>query len=387
MAVIKNSNIVLSSDIGSVLNAAGGSVNINQPATFFTSAANINPAAKWKPTQYAADFDDSNYWKAYDGSCQIDIKYAVNNSEYVSDTPVKQVKTMFLNGNTGWTFKYWSANQTYPHRLGDFRNYKTGAHFDAVVGSHSPASVISNDWYPVMIGMNLAKTSVDGNELKLTDIQYKTGSYISGFYQAMMYWTDSSEGATLVGVGSPDSSDRPMPYNHCISVHKDGIYYLCAVLCTDYISTPRSSIGGGGVIIPHPGSDIVAVNVTVGRLVINVESTSTMIGDPNSYNKFQPRIQMTIAVKEVMNYECAWFFNPIKSDGTIMYDITLVDQSLSPINYTQAGEYRYVDYGTIFTTNLPGDITISGFKGVCQSQVTGEMIEFTLPISWSGGFG
>lgn len=59
MAVIGTSNINVQ-DIGSVLNEAGGSVNINQPLTFFTESAKINKWAKYKPVDVDNDFFELN---------------------------------------------------------------------------------------------------------------------------------------------------------------------------------------------------------------------------------------------------------------------------------------------------------------------------------------
>lgn len=59
MAVIGTSNINVQS-IGTVLNEAGGSVNINQPLTFFTTAAKINKWSKYKPVDANNEFVELN---------------------------------------------------------------------------------------------------------------------------------------------------------------------------------------------------------------------------------------------------------------------------------------------------------------------------------------
>lgn len=122
MAVIKDSNIVLSSDIGNVLNAAGGSVNINQPATFFTSAAKINHAAKYKPVILPLNFVDKDskptmygyWWKANDGKCGYTIPSA---SKYIESQ----------DKDSTWTYNLPTGGESAPMRLGDFRGYDTNA--------------------------------------------------------------------------------------------------------------------------------------------------------------------------------------------------------------------------------------------------------------------
>ena len=57
MAVIPNSDIQLATEIGQVLNSAGGSVDVNQPLTYFTESAKINKWCKNKPMRINKDFD------------------------------------------------------------------------------------------------------------------------------------------------------------------------------------------------------------------------------------------------------------------------------------------------------------------------------------------
>lgn len=128
MAIIKNSNIVLSSDIGSVLNAAGGSVNINQPATFFSADAKINMWSKRKPvplpTNFCQDFDSSKpdymaeWWRGKDYNCGITIP---------TFTTMDDVGEATDGGTNGWTYRLPNGGSSEPWRLGDFAGYDTDA--------------------------------------------------------------------------------------------------------------------------------------------------------------------------------------------------------------------------------------------------------------------
>ena len=128
MAVIKNSNIVLSSDIGSVLNAAGGSVNINQPATFFKTEAKINMWSKRKPiplpTNFCQDFDSSKpdymaeWWRGKDYNCGITIP---------SYNQMDDVLSVMDGDKNGWSYTLPSGGILSPFRLGDFVGYDTNA--------------------------------------------------------------------------------------------------------------------------------------------------------------------------------------------------------------------------------------------------------------------
>lgn len=135
MAVIKSSNIVLSSDIGSVLNAAGGSVNINQPHTFFTSAAKLNKWSLNKPFVHATNFF-ANATERADARYYANQGFDANSCPYFTDL-YKMAKYMYSDGNSpnpdngaiAEPFKYVLPNgsASQPLRLEDFIGYDTDA--------------------------------------------------------------------------------------------------------------------------------------------------------------------------------------------------------------------------------------------------------------------
>lgn len=128
MAVIKNSDIVLSTDIGSVLNAAGGSVDVNQPGTFFKPEAKINMWSKRKPvplpTNFCQDFDSSKpdymaeWWRGKDYNCGITIP---------TFNTMDDVGTATDGSTNGWTYRLPNGGSSEPWRLGDFVGYDTDA--------------------------------------------------------------------------------------------------------------------------------------------------------------------------------------------------------------------------------------------------------------------
>ena len=52
MAIVPNTDVDLSSEVGAVLRDAGGSVNINYAPSYFTADARINKFSKRKPVRY-----------------------------------------------------------------------------------------------------------------------------------------------------------------------------------------------------------------------------------------------------------------------------------------------------------------------------------------------
>ena len=127
MAVIGNSNVLVQ-EIGQVLNSAGGSVDVNQPLTYFTLAAKINIFSKKKPVvrkvDFCQDYDSSRgdyfpeWWKGTSGNCGIKFEHVPN----LNDLP--SVVDGELNG---WEYELPQGTENAPFRLGDFVGYDSDA--------------------------------------------------------------------------------------------------------------------------------------------------------------------------------------------------------------------------------------------------------------------
>lgn len=225
MAIIKNSNIVLSSDIGSVLNAAGGSVNINQPATFFTSAAKINSSAKYKPVILPYNFLDKDstptmhgyWWRGNDGKCGFTIpsvdKYITEQSE-----------------DSGWTYNLPSGTSTEPRRLGDFRGYNTDAVHDWL-SIHLPTNIVVGQ------SMSYSMSPIKPNESSLSYyesvdelwLNFKAMSSTNSGYDYQIPLDDalSSPGRIITDIPSSEINKWGIIAGTTIRVHlyakKDGV--------------------------------------------------------------------------------------------------------------------------------------------------------------------
>lgn len=127
MAVIGNSNVLVQ-EIGQVLNSAGGSVDVNQPLTYFTESAKINIFSKKKPVvrkvDFCQDYDSSRddyfpeWWKGTSGNCGIKFEHVPN----LNDLP--SVVDGELNG---WEYELPQGTENAPFRLGDFVGYDSDA--------------------------------------------------------------------------------------------------------------------------------------------------------------------------------------------------------------------------------------------------------------------
>lgn len=153
MAVIPTTSVDLSTEIGQVLNDAGGSVNINQPLTYFTESAKINKWSKYKPVplkaNFAQDFDSSasdyyaDWWKGDIGvSCGLKIPFNNDNSSVPSNYRqyLGYLAYMAIQSSTSvpnYTYVLPTGGADQPFRLGDFRGYNTNAEqpFTTTIGN------------------------------------------------------------------------------------------------------------------------------------------------------------------------------------------------------------------------------------------------------------
>ena len=133
MAVIKDNNINLSTDIGQVLNAAGGSVNQNQPVTYFSESAKINKYSKYKPVRHINLFrlNDDLYKEANYG---YRIPDPVNLNAYVNGVRGTSIPSQWAKPDNasyeiqhGWYYQLPTGGDSQPYRLSDFIGYKTDA--------------------------------------------------------------------------------------------------------------------------------------------------------------------------------------------------------------------------------------------------------------------
>lgn len=171
MAVIGTSNINVQ-DIGNVLNDAGGSVNINQPLTFFTESAKINKWAKYKPVPLKANFAqnfnssapdyDADWWKGDDGNCGLRVDKLSGEGTY-RESVSESAKYKYILPTGG---------EYAPYRLSDFIRYNTEAINPATITFPSSFK-ISNETSYLNFFLDLSNTAVDFDSttmLSLTDI-------------------------------------------------------------------------------------------------------------------------------------------------------------------------------------------------------------------------
>lgn len=119
MAVVGESNINLATEIGEVLNSAGGSVDVNNPVSYFNSES-INKWAKYKPIAYAQDYFTSK-------SDYLTIAKTLN---YGFDLDTINVTDGILSDyftKVVWNYIAPTGGASEPYRLGDFRGYDSEA--------------------------------------------------------------------------------------------------------------------------------------------------------------------------------------------------------------------------------------------------------------------
>lgn len=196
MAVIPTTSVDLSTEVGQVLKDAGGSVDINQPLTYFTEAAKINKWSKYKPVplkaNFVQDFDssasdyDADWWKGGSGSaCGLIIPY--NNDNSGVPTNYRQylgylayMASIGASTVPNYTYVLPTGGESQPLRLGDFRGYNTNAEQPFTTGISSFDSIcvdgyINRSEHNKLSFFIRRNNSVYG--LQVTDLVAITSSY------------------------------------------------------------------------------------------------------------------------------------------------------------------------------------------------------------------
>lgn len=216
MAVItKTTNIDVKNDIGQVLVDAGGSVDLNNPLTYFKSAANINRWSFNKPISYAKNFDLTDD-EIRSKSCGLTVTKAIKNYESGANMSYNE---------EGWGYALPSGGSSSPCRLGDFIGYNTLA----------------------VPPLRMAETSYiyDEGTTELED-----------FYLECFYKVDSHQYGDVSGVeiAISDLKDSTLTATTDIGSKKWGIIYIdstgASVVWANAMSTFRDGAQAGADVVP-----------------------------------------------------------------------------------------------------------------------------------------
>ena len=354
MAVIKSSNIVLSSDIGSVLNAAGGSVNINQPATFFTSAANINPFSKKKPVileqSFCQDLDSSqpNYIEKWwrDKYWWFGFKPITPNDNVA----------YFYQNNINWEWNPPTGGSTAPMRLGDFRGYKTDAAPFVRSAKSKGFTVTLNKWtdmadaiyYNFRIWIN-----TDENAITLSDLKGMSSVDMSNLkIVAQLYNIDpiTNPSAMYVSKYTSDviTTQEYVEINIDFSGRSLGTYYVLLGLEVAQAST---------VSLPIPYDDD---NYYMFKVILENNPLGNIVASVNKIGSYDYYMNTVTALQDLNNFQPPTSSNPFKVDDrcTIDVEFTLKNTGTSPETFWTAS--RIFNWGIVHNDTNKTNYTYSG---------------------------
>jgi hypothetical protein len=186
MAVIPNENVNVA-DIGQVLIDNGGSVNINDPLTYFTPDAKIDMFSKKKPVvlkiNFCQDFDPTKpdyypeWWKGTSGDCGIKF-FNVN------PTDLPNIIDGALNG---WEYQLPQGGENAPFRLGDFCGYDPNAK-PFVEGFSLSRDTVTNKSGSTFT-VNFIQTPNESKPTSLTFADF--GASLANYYPAVYLCKDS----------------------------------------------------------------------------------------------------------------------------------------------------------------------------------------------------
>ena len=266
MAVIPNSDIQLATEIGQVLNSAGGSVNVNQPLTFFTEAAKNNKWAKYKPHIHPSLFKEYGDYNTEDKRAGLTIKYVIlsDNGTYTQNA----VRGLYTDAEN-WSYNLPKGGEKEPFRLGDYRGYQTNsypllrANYAKNVVNRVPSGtgVFSFPFYS-SLPKDIADSDDDANFDLSKNLQfYDIDMYIEGA------WFNLGDGYLACFVVKQDSSPIDYGFNWfdltslrlCDKKLKDGgdeITVYDFVTGVDANTTSKTYWLVGGIVLKGTNKDI-----------------------------------------------------------------------------------------------------------------------------------
>lgn len=191
-------------------------------------AERINKWAKYKPVRYNfSDNRPSDWWKAADGNCGLNIPIY---------TTIEALITDVKNNVTMWDYMPPRGSASEPYRIGDYRGYNHDA-VNPVIITTLPRIVYKDTMSTIGMAMDMAAIDSSMNNLSLTDIgrNYPLREYYPGVVtvrsdvNAGYFITDSmtlAEG----GGGGTDIPTSQFVTGHTYSF----VFVLSSIMQTSY---------------------------------------------------------------------------------------------------------------------------------------------------------
>lgn len=341
MAVIPNTDVNVQ-DIGQVLNSAGGSVNVNQPLTFFTSDARIKMFSKRKPVvrkvNFCQDFDSTRpdylfeWWKGASGDCGIKFKSISNPNE---------LPNVVDGGLNGWQYELPQGGENAPLRLGDFCGYDSNAK-PLVEGFSLSSSVVENKTSSNFT-VGLITTP---NETKTTSLTFSDlSASLSNFYPAV-YITNGTTSYFISSDKKVSSTEYIM-----ITVPTNGlntgdwsVYTFLSEVAIPSLSTLGSVALGRCYTLPYTDKKIVSIVTSLETIVANIMR-------PSGSNVLNVTIYVTNPSAKTFANNYLYIKMPNNNNINPGLQDTAREQYVSIPNFSVAANTRTLAYSGTITLN------------------------------------
>lgn len=353
MAVIPNTNVNVQ-DIGQVLNSAGGSVNVNQPLTFFTASAKINIFSKKKPVvrkvNFCQDFDSTRpdylfeWWKGTSGDCGIKFQSISNPNE---------LPNVVDGGLNGWQYELPQGGENAPLRLGDFCGYDSNA--KPLVEGFSLSSTVVENKSSSNFTVGFITTP---NETKTTSLTFSDlSASLSNFYPAV-YITNGTTSYFISSDKKVSSTEYIM-----ITVPTNGldtgdwsVYTFLSEVAIPSLSTLGSVALGRCYTLPYTDKKIVSIVTSLETIVANIQR-------PSGSNVLNVTIYVTYPSAKTFANNYLYIKMPNNNNINPGLQDTAREQYVSIPNFSVAANTRTLAYS--------GTITLNS-----------HLSEQTLPLKW-----
>lgn len=277
MAVIPNSDIQLATDIGQVLNSAGGSVDVNQPLTYFTESAKINKWCKNKPMRINKDFDITEDDK--------------RNANYGLSIPTAKGSAEATKSDN-YDYLMPRGGSSEPYRLSDFIRYDTNCIKPIKTRGAIEFNKIFNNSIMIEYFVNEVQ-SIYG--LTIKDFKFLENCYpaivLTDKSNGNMFW---KTGSNIIGSNGAESFVIDQSETGLVqTTGKEYDYYICAC------GSPKTSFGDTHIgttwfMLPNDSlSDLTGTLSFVANFPITMTPTGIASGNsvrPNLLLDIEPYI-------------------------------------------------------------------------------------------------
>lgn len=255
-------NPVTTTDVGTTLQTSSRDVGT------LCSSVKINMWSRFKPVSLInqpAPNRSTEWWKAWDGTCNIILPESKNTYSDVRST-------ITTNGSNGYGYRIVAGGSREPYRLADFDKYKHDAN-PPITAITPPDEIMEGEKLNVACIRPTPDTDkTQPSSLLMEDIQTINGSTFADYYFGIML--ENSEGK-IVGRATTTSPNSYSVDFNMVPTITPGNYTIYCFLSS--VQLPQDSIDQAGIFYAVPACPPKAIRVVPKEQAVRISVVARYI--------------------------------------------------------------------------------------------------------------